>query len=37
MEEILTKIKRWGNSYGLLLPKDIINNELKEDSQVRVL
>ena len=36
MEEVITRIKRWGNSYGLLLPKNIINNELKEDSEVRV-
>ena len=36
MEEILTRIKRWGNSYGILLPKNIINNELTEDTEVRV-
>lgn len=36
MEEILTRIKRWGNSYGVLLPKNIINNELKENAEVRI-
>jgi antitoxin component of MazEF toxin-antitoxin module len=36
MEEVITKIKRWGNSYGVLLPKSIINNELKENVEVKI-
>lgn len=37
MEEIVTKIKRWGNSYGVLLPRSIVTGDLKEDSEVRVI
>jgi len=35
MEQIKTKIRRWGNSFGVVIPKDIINREgLKEDNEV---
>lgn len=27
MEQIKTKIKKWGNSFGIILPKDFINKE----------
>jgi len=37
MEEIVTKIRKWGNSYGVLLPKLVIDNQqLKEDSEVKI-
>jgi len=36
MEEVITRIKRWGNSYGVLLPRNIINQELKENAEVKV-
>ncbi len=37
METIRTKIKKWGNSLGIILPKEIINKEkLKEGSNLRV-
>lgn len=35
MEQIKTKIKKWGNSFSVIIPKDIINREgLKEDNEV---
>lgn len=35
MEEIVTKLKKWGNSYGFLVPKKIIEKEkLKEDAEI---
>ena len=35
MEQIRTKVKKWGNSFGLVIPKEIINREgLKEDADV---
>ena len=37
MEQIKTRIKKWGNSFGVVIPKDIINQEgLKEDNEVFV-
>lgn len=35
MEQITTKLKKWGNSLGLIVPKEIINKEkLKEGADV---
>ena len=35
MEQIRTKVRRWGNSFGVIIPKEIINREgLKEDNDV---
>ena len=35
MEEIVTKLKRWGNSYGVLVPKKVIEREnFKEDAEL---
>ena len=37
MEEIVTKVRKWGNSYGVLLPMFLIDNEqLKENSEVKI-
>ena len=35
MEQIKTKVKKWGNSFGVVIPKEIINSQgLKEDNEV---
>ena len=35
MEQIKTKVKKWGNSFGVVIPKEIINREgLKENTDV---
>ena len=35
MEQIKTTVKKWGNSFGVVIPKEIINREkLKEDKEV---
>jgi antitoxin component of MazEF toxin-antitoxin module len=35
MEHIVTQIKKWGNSLGVVIPKDVVNQKnLKENSQV---
>ena len=37
MEQIKTKIKRWGNSFGVVIPMEIVNSKgLKENSDVSV-
>lgn len=37
MEQIKTKIRRWGNSFGVVIPKEVINQEgLKENNEVFV-
>lgn len=35
MEQIKTTVKKWGNSFGVVIPKEIINREkLKENKEV---
>ena len=37
MEEIKTTVKKWGNSFGIVIPKEIVNREgLKEDAEVLI-
>jgi antitoxin component of MazEF toxin-antitoxin module len=37
MEQIETKIKRWGNSFGVIVPINFIKKEnLKEGSKVKI-
>lgn len=37
MEQIKTKIRKWGNSFGIVIPKEIINDKgIKENSEVSV-
>ena len=38
MMEIKTKTKKWGNSIGILIPKDVIRKEnIKPEQEVTVL
>ena len=35
MEQIKTTLKKWGNSFGIVVPMETINNEnLKEGSEI---
>lgn len=37
MEQIKTKIKKWGNSFGVIIPREIIENEkLSENSEIMI-
>lgn len=37
MEQIKTKLRRWGNSFGVVIPMEVINNKgIKENSEVSV-
>jgi len=38
MEKLNTTVKKWGNSFGIILPKDIVKSqELKEGSNIEVM
>lgn len=38
MTIIETKIKKWGNSFGVVIPMEIINREkMKEEQQIRII
>jgi len=38
MVVIETKVKRWGNSFGLIIPKEtIINQKIKENQNISVI
>lgn len=38
MVELKTEVRRWGNSFGLLIPKDVVRKEkLKPRQRVTVL
>ncbi len=38
MEQIKTKLKKWGNSFGVIIPIDVVNKQgLKENSEVSVM
>lgn len=38
MEQIKTKIRKWGNSFGIVLPKEILSKKnLKEGSEIEVI
>ncbi len=38
MEIIKSQIKKWGNSYGMIIPKHVIDSEnLKENQKIEVL
>ncbi len=35
---IKVKLKKWGNSFGIIIPKDIVDSEnLKEDQEVEIM
>lgn len=37
MAQITTKVKKWGNSLGVLLPKELVQDEkLKEGSEISI-
>ena len=38
METVETRLKRWGNSFGIIIPSDIVQREnMKEDQNIKVL
>ena len=38
MEKVNVVVKKWGNSFGIILPKDLIESqELKEGSNIEVI
>ena len=38
MEKVNVVVKKWGNSFGIILPKDLIESqELKEGSNIEVV
>lgn len=38
MEQITTKVRKWGNSFGIILPKSIVDLEkIKEGLEVNVI
>lgn len=37
MEQIIATAKKWGNSFGVVLPKEIVNNQkIKEGVEVEI-
>jgi len=37
METINTKVRKWGNSFGIVLPKSVVNKQkIKEGIQVEI-
>jgi putative addiction module antidote len=38
MEELTTKIRKWGNSYGVIIPQEILRKKnLKEGEEIDVI
>ncbi len=38
MEQINVKVKKWGNSFGIVLPKTLVDNQqLKEGAEIEIL
>lgn len=38
MEQINTKVRKWGNSFGIILPKQIIDSEkIREGLEINVI
>jgi antitoxin component of MazEF toxin-antitoxin module len=38
MEKINTIVKKWGNSYGIILPKELVQSqELKEGARIDII
>ena len=38
MAEVITKIRKWGNSFGIVIPQKFVNEEgLKEGEEVRAI
>ena len=37
MEQINTKVKKWGNSLGVIIPKKVVDNEkIEENSEISI-
>ena len=37
MQQLKTKVKKWGNSFGVMIPKEVIKKEhLKRGSEVEI-
>ena len=37
MEQISAKVKRWGNSFGVILPKNVVDKEqIKEGIEINI-
>jgi len=37
MEQITTKLKKWGNSFGVIIPREVMKEkELKENGEVLI-
>jgi len=35
---ILTKVKRWGNSFGIIIPKDeVVDKKIKENQNISII
>ena len=38
MEKIIAQVKRWGNSFGIILPRIVIENQqIKEGTKIEIL
>ena len=37
MIEIKSKLRRWGNSFGIVVPQNALNGEIKENDEITVL
>ena len=38
MTVIEAKVKRWGNSFGIVIPAEVVNKEgIKEEQEIRVI
>ena len=37
MIEIRSKLRRWGNSFGIVVPQSALNGEIKENDEIIVL
>jgi antitoxin component of MazEF toxin-antitoxin module len=37
MEKVNVKVRKWGNSFGVILPKDVVNSQnIKEGLEVEI-
>ncbi len=37
MIEIRSKLRKWGNSFGIVVPQNALNGEIKENDEITVL
>lgn len=36
MIEIRSKLRKWGNSFGIVVPQSVLNGEIKENDEITV-